>query len=50
MRRGVVWPHPYLDAWRRGEQLSPAEEIAWWAAANPDACAEAMADPTADNS
>ena len=47
VRRGVVWPYPYLDAWRRGEQLSPADEVAAWVAANPNACAEAMADPFA---
>lgn len=47
VRRGVVWPYPYLDAWRVGEQLSPANEVAQWAAANPDACAVAMADPNA---
>ncbi len=47
VRRGVVWPYPYLDAWRVGEQLSPANEVAQWVAANPDACAVAMADPNA---
>jgi murein DD-endopeptidase MepM/ murein hydrolase activator NlpD len=47
VRRGVVWPYPYLDAWRRGEQLSPADEVAAWVAANPNACAEAMTDPYA---
>ena len=47
VRRGVVWPYPYLDAWRVGEQLSPADEVAQWVAANPDACAAAMADPNA---
>ncbi len=39
VRRGVVWPHPYLDAWRDGEQLSPALEVLAWLDANPDACA-----------
>lgn len=43
IRRGVVWPGPYLDAWRRGEQLSPAEEVATWVLANPTACADASA-------
>jgi murein DD-endopeptidase MepM/ murein hydrolase activator NlpD len=28
MRRGVVWPAPYLRAWRRGEARSPAAEVA----------------------
>lgn len=47
VRRGVVWPYPYLDSWRDGGQRSPAEEVADWAAANPNACADAMADPYA---
>jgi peptidoglycan LD-endopeptidase LytH len=48
VRRGVVWPWPYLDAWRKGdEKLSPAPEILNWLAKNPDACARALADPNA---
>jgi murein DD-endopeptidase MepM/ murein hydrolase activator NlpD len=47
VRRGVIWPYPYLDAWRRGEQLSPVDEVDRWVAANPNACADAMADPFA---
>ena len=47
VRRGVIWPYPYLAAWRRGEQLSPVDEVAAWLAAHPNACAEAMADPYA---
>ncbi len=27
-RRGAVWPWPYLDAWRQGENLSPQAEVA----------------------
>ncbi len=50
VRRGVVWPYPYLDAWRDGEQVSPVAEVDAWLAANPDACAEAMADPNAGDS
>ena len=50
VRRGVVWPYPYLNAWRDGEQRSPVDEVAAWAAANPNACAEAMADPYAADS
>lgn len=38
VRRGVVWPYPYLDAWRTGEQLSPVDEVAAWSADHPDAC------------
>ena len=47
IRRGVVWPYPYLDAWRGGTQASPVAEVVEWAAANPNACAEAMSEPTA---
>jgi murein DD-endopeptidase MepM/ murein hydrolase activator NlpD len=47
VRRGVVWPQPYLDAWRRGGTASPAAEVEAWARANPDACAAAMRDPYA---
>lgn len=47
VRRGVIWPQPYLDGWRAGGQRSPAEEIRAFAEDNPQACAEAMADPTA---
>jgi murein DD-endopeptidase MepM/ murein hydrolase activator NlpD len=44
VRRGAIWPYPYLDAWRVGEQLSPAEEIASWVVDNPTACADASVD------
>ena len=47
VRRGVVWPYRYLNDWREGGQLSPADEVAAWVAANPDACAAAAADPFA---
>ena len=47
VRRGAIWPYPYLEAWRRGEPLSPVDEVRAWAAANPGACAAAMADPFA---
>jgi murein DD-endopeptidase MepM/ murein hydrolase activator NlpD len=50
VRRGAVEPAPYLDAWRSGTATSPADEVAAWIAANPDACAEAMADPDAADS
>ena len=50
VRRGAVWPYPYLDAWRRGEQLGPAAEVERWALDHPTACADAMADPFAANS
>ncbi len=47
VRRGVVWPHPYLDAWRAADQRSPAPAVREWLAAHPAACATAMSDPHA---
>ena len=49
VRRGVIWPYPYLDDWRDGIDASPVDELIAWSAANPDACAAAMADPHAGN-
>jgi murein DD-endopeptidase MepM/ murein hydrolase activator NlpD len=43
VRRGVVWPHSYLDAWLKGEQLNPVAEITESMPDNPNACAEAIA-------
>jgi peptidoglycan LD-endopeptidase LytH len=47
VRRGVIWPWGYLDAWRKGEQASPVEEVKQWLIDHPDACVLAMADPNA---
>ena len=44
VRRGVVWPWRYLDAWAAGEPSSPAPEVARWFGEHPDACADASAD------
>jgi len=30
LQRGVVWPWPYLDAWRAGTAKSAAAEISTW--------------------
>ena len=49
VRRGVVWPWPYLDAWRTETTMSPAAEVAAWVSAHPHACADAMADPVASD-
>jgi peptidoglycan LD-endopeptidase LytH len=45
VRRGEVWPWPYLDAWRDGQQTSPALEVFKAEQEVPDACnfAEATA-------
>jgi len=47
VRRGVIWPYPYLDAWKAGNQLSPVAEIDQWLVDHHDGCAAAMADPFA---
>jgi murein DD-endopeptidase MepM/ murein hydrolase activator NlpD len=38
VRRGVVWPWSYLDAWRAGTPRSPRAAVDAWAAANPRRC------------
>jgi peptidoglycan LD-endopeptidase LytH len=50
VRRGVIWPYPYLDAWRANRQDSPVDEIKAWLDQHPSACADAMADPNAGDS
>ncbi len=35
VRRGVVYPWPYLDSWRADGQESPAAEVDTWAADHP---------------
>jgi len=47
IRRGVIWPQPYLDAWRRGQNVSPKAEVAAWSARWPEACKLAEAAPYA---
>ena len=47
VRRGVIWPWPYLDAWRKGLQKSPVAEIRVWSEGHADVCAKAAADPNA---
>jgi murein DD-endopeptidase MepM/ murein hydrolase activator NlpD len=47
VRRGEIFPWKYLDAWRKGEQLSPVDEVAAAKAKNPDACNLAALAPTA---
>lgn len=38
VRRGEIWPWKYLDAWRKGEQLSPVDEVAASEVENSNAC------------
>ena len=47
VRRGEIWPAPYLDAWRNGDQRSPAAAVAAASQANPASCADAIAAPDA---
>jgi hypothetical protein len=47
VRRGVVWPWPYLDSWRSGDNRSLVDEIEQWTATHPTACADAGATPNA---
>jgi murein DD-endopeptidase MepM/ murein hydrolase activator NlpD len=44
VRRGAIWPWPYLDAWRAGQNTGPSAEITAWSATHPVACEEASAD------
>ncbi len=30
IRRGMIWPAPYLNSWRRGGNRGPAAEVAAW--------------------
>ena len=49
VRRGEIWPPKYLDAWRQGTQLSPANEVSAALASNPNACADAANAKSAAN-
>ena len=50
VRRGVIPPWAFLDAWKQGEQRSPAEVVRSWQTDHSDACHQAMADPNAASS
>ncbi|MEQ1702936.1 MAG: M23 family metallopeptidase [Ilumatobacteraceae bacterium] len=47
VRRGEVWPAPYLDAWRNGEQRSPTLEVLATEQSSPAACDTAALEPGA---
>jgi len=40
VRRGVIWPARYLDAWLIAGDISPIQEITEWTSANPGACSD----------
>jgi len=46
--QGEIWPWRYLDAWRKGVQLSPRKEKNEVIRTSPNACFEATADARAD--
>lgn len=43
VRRGVLYPWPYLDSWRSGGDRSPEPAVSAWAASHPNACPDAVA-------
>ena len=47
IKRGTVFPWPYLDAWRKSSPKSPGTDVRAWLAAHPTACVQASADPHA---
>lgn len=47
VRRGTIYPQPFLDSWRQGGSDSPSAAIRLWAAANPSACTVAAELPDA---
>jgi peptidoglycan LD-endopeptidase LytH len=49
VRRGVIWPWRYLDAWANGDNLSPVAEVDQWSSEHPNACADSLAEPTAQD-
>jgi len=50
VRRGTLYPQPFLDSWRRNGNDSPAAAITRWAAQNPSACESAADLPDAGRS
>lgn len=40
VRRGVLWPWPYLDAWTSGLDVSPIDELTAFAQAHTGACTD----------
>jgi murein DD-endopeptidase MepM/ murein hydrolase activator NlpD len=46
--QGEIWPQKYLDAWRKGQQLSPRKEIVKLAKTDPLGCLRSRADSAID--
>jgi len=45
IRRGVIWPWPYLDSWRSGGNAAPGPEIQQWLAENNGCPTKPSVDP-----
>jgi hypothetical protein len=45
--QGEIWPQKYLDAWRKGQQLSPVKEIKKLMKRDPLGCTRSRADTRA---
>jgi len=43
LRRGEIWPQPYLDDWKRGINTSPNREVQRLTRGSPSACVVAAA-------
>ncbi len=46
--QGEIWPQKYLDAWRKGVQLSPKREMNKLIKNDPQGCTRSRADSTID--
>ena len=46
--QGEIWPQKYLNAWRKGQQLSPRKEIVKLAKNDPLGCLRSKADSAID--
>jgi hypothetical protein len=46
--QGEIWPQKYLDAWKKGQQLSPRKEVRKLEKNDPLGCTRSRADSTID--
>jgi hypothetical protein len=46
--QGEIWPQKYLDAWKKGQQLSPRKEIRKLEKNDPLGCTRSRADSAID--
>ena len=46
--QGEIWPQKYLDAWKKGQQLSPRKEIRMLEKNDPLGCTRSRADSAID--